>query len=489
MAKSKPVIPFGEWMPDMGLLASANATKGVLSYTGGYAPLPDLAAMGVTPLNDTCLGGIGVYDADTGAASAFVGDRARLYKIVGGNPVDVSKSGGYAADPDWVWSFAQFGNNIIASARGVATQVFQLGTSSLFANLANAPEADCVFRIRQHVFACQGRTVNVSGFNDSTAWTPDPATQAFQNTVGQDAGLIVTGIGGEQGALFQERGIVRLAYQGGTAPFIFDEVEGGRGACSAHAVAQWGRGAFVVAEDGFYIFDGMQAIPIGQNKVDQWFVERLHYPYRFKVWSAVDAGRKTWMVGFPADGATSCNTILMYNWSDKRWTYDVLDTQFGFSFPKPGVSADDTAAITALVGTALADDIDISVDSAVWRESRKQWAVVDSGRYIGQFTGANREAIVETGTFEPDPGRKVYVSKLPPVIDAPPETMTGTVYARLSRLDQEAVAEDSSIVNEEGHAEVRVEGRYLSARFTVAAGAVWTEANGVLNDVHAGAQR
>ena len=481
-------IPFGEWTPDTSKLSGAVEISGCLSQAGRYAPLPDLAPMSGTALVDTCMGGIGVYSS-TGVATAFLGDCTRLYRVQSGAPADVSKAGGYAADRDWAWKFCQFGDNIIGVARGVAPQVFQLGSSSRFADLANAPMGDTVFRIRQHVFICDGRTVNVSGFNDSTAWTPDPATQAFQNTIGQEAGRIVTGYGGEQGAIFQERGIVRLAYQGGAAPFVFDEVEGGRGACSPHAVSPWGRVAFVAAEDGFYVFDGLQATPIGANKVDQWFTDRLNYAYRSKVWSAIDAARKTWMVAFPGNGSSACNTALMYSWADQRWTYDIIDTQFGFEYPKPGVSADDAAAITALFGTASADSINVSADAAIWRDSRRQWAAVNSGRYLCQFTGRPRAAVLETGVFEPNPGRKVYISSFSPVIDAEPATMTGTVNVRLQRLDETPIESDSAVVNGEGMAELRAEGRYLSARVEIAAGATWTEATGIIPDVAPGGRR
>ena len=488
MAKPQPVIPFGEWTPDTSVLQGSVDIKGVLSKAGRYVPLPQFTDMGNTALVDDCIGGIGVYST-TGTAYGFLGDRGRLYRMSGGNPADVSKAGGYSADRDWVWSFEQFGDNIVAVARGVAPQVYQLGSSSAFANLANAPMGDCVFRVRQHLFICSGRTVNVSGFNDSTAWDPDPATQAFQNTINQAAGMIQCGWGGEQGAIFQERGIVRLTYQGGTAPFIFDEVEGGRGAASPYAVAPYAGQAFVAAEDGFYSFNSLQSTPLGLNKVDQWFTDRLNYPYRSRIWSAVDVPRKTWMVAFPGNGATRCNTVLFYNWADQRWTWDEFDTQFGFSLPKPGISADDEAAIIAAVGTSNADEINVSVDAAVWRESHRQWAVVDGSRQIGQFTGLPRAAVLETGTFEPNPGRKTYVSAVYPVIDAAPEAMTGTVNARLSRIDQEPAEFDQALTNEEGFAEVRAEGRYLSARFDVAAGMPWTEANGVIVNPSEGGAR
>lgn len=483
MPKSSPVVPFGDWEPDRGIFGGADIAKGVLSQTKRYVPLPDLMPIRQgARLNDACIGGMGCYST-AGVANAFLGDVSRLYRVLDGDPVDVSKPGGYAADVDWVWKFEQFGDNVIAVARGVPPQVFRLGSSARFTDLANAPLGDTVFRVRQQLFLCDGITVNVSGFNDSTAWQPNAATQAFQNTVNQNNGLIQTGWGGEQGAIFQERGIVRLTYQGGAAPFIFDEVEGGRGACSPHSVAPWGRVAFVVAEDGFYLFDGLQVTPIGQDKVDRYFINRLNYSYRYKVWSAIDARRKCWMVAYPSGGATVCNSLLIYSWSDSRWTYDEVDTQFGFEYPKQGLSADDAGAITSLFGTASSDAIDQSVDSAIWRESRKEWAVVNGARTLCQFRGANRAATLGTSTFEPAPGSKSYISEFAPMIDAEPATMTGTIQTRLRRLDETPLIADTAVVNEEGCCEVRAEARYLSAHIDIAAGARWTEATGIRVDL------
>lgn len=484
--REKTPTPFGEWAPDASKISGASRDiRGVLSKSGKYVPLPDLAPISSTPtLNDPCLGG-GTFYSTTGEVASFVGDRGRLYRIVGGAPVDVSKSEGYSASPDWVWKFDQFGDNIVAVSRGFAPQRYILGSSAVFADLAGAPIGDTVFHIRQHLFICAGITVNASAFNNITDWTPDFATQAFQTTLNQSNGLILAGWGGEQGVIFQERGIYRVTYTGAGAPFIFDEVEGGRGLCSPHAFAVYGKLAFCAAEDGFYAFDGLQAQPIGANRVDQSFSESLGYLYRHKVWAAVDARRKSVMFAFPSGGSTVCNEVYIYNWADDRWTHDEITTQFGWEMQRSGLNIDDEAGIIARFGTANLDDAafaDVSVDSPIWGDNRKEWAIVDGTRSISQFTGASRAATLSTGTFEPFPGRKAFVSEVWPVTDAPAGSVTARVKTRLRRLDETETEGTASAMNEEGFCPAYSEGRYLSAEVAIAAGASWTEATGVLTD-------
>lgn len=477
---AKPPILFANYEPDRGTASGAGQiAKGVLSASGRYVPLKGLAVYrSGSALNDYCLGGAGFYDT-TGQPAVFVGDAGKLYKLVAKVITDVSKSGGYAADPDWQWSFEQFGNNIMAAARGVTLQRYVIGSSSVFADVSGAPTAEVVFRVRSHLFACSGRTVNWSAFNDVTDWTPDPATQAGNTTVGQDAGIIVAGIGGEQGALFQERGIVRIAYTGGDTVWQLDEVEGGRGACSPASVRRWGRGAFVCAEDGFYFWDGMQANPIGQDKVDRTFASDLNYAFRGRVTSAIDTESKSWMVAYPGGSSTHANKVLIYSWADNRWTHDEIDIQALFELPREGVSADDSAGIIAIAGTDIADDITLSADSPAWRESRRTWVCVDTTRTVKTFTGTNRGGTLDTGEVSPVPGGQTYVSEILPLTDAEPGDVSAEVYAKQYRLGETAQLVDASDMNEAGICDVRAEGRFLKARVKIRAGATWTEAVGI----------
>lgn len=477
---TKTPIAFANWEPDRSELSGAAViVKGVLSTGGTYGPWPSLATYrSGTQIADRALGGFTAYTSG-GSATSFIGDRSRLYRVLAGTPTDISKSGGYAADADWAWQFEQFGDNIIAVARGVPAQRYIIGTTPSFGDLTgDPPTADVVGRIRQWLFLGAGRTVSVSGFNDVTDWTYDSATQGLQTVVSQEAGQITKIVGGENGAIFQERGIIRVSFTGGAVPFLFDEVEGGRGAASPNSVTPFGRVWYCVAEDGFYVFNGLETQALGASRVDEWWSERLNYGQRARITTAFDARRKTWLIAYPTQGSSICNEILAYNIADNRWTYCDERTHLLFEMPYEGVSVDDASAIAALVGTTNADQIDVSVDSSIWRESRRQWAAIGESRAISLFTGAPRAATLETATFEPTVGGKSFVNEVWPITDAQPEDVTGTIIARL-HTQGETEVEDGSTMMDEGFCPVMADGRYLRARVSIASGADWTEVQGV----------
>lgn len=491
MVASTPV-PFADYEPDKGKASGASfEAKGVISQAKRYVPLLSPKAYKTGAItNDHIIGGFGCYSSGN-APYIFVGDRGRLYRLVGKAPIDISKSGGYAADPAWGWNFAQFGDNIIAASRSAAVaQRFLIGTDSAFDDLDNAPAGDVVFRIREHLWICNGRVANWSGFNNITQWEPDLETQAGTTTVGQDNGLIVAGIGGEQGAIFQERGIIRVTYTGATAPWILDEVEGGRGACGPRAVCRWGKGAFHAAEDGLYYWNGSEIQPVGQDKVSRTFASLLNYPYRSRVVTAIDAERKCWMVAFPTGASTTPDMQLIYSWADDRWTYDEIDLTHLFEMPREGVTLDDTQGIIDLFGTANVDELTgVSLDDPAWRESRRSWAGANLTREVVTFSGPTRPATIETGQFEPNPGGQTYVSEVKPLIDAAPGSVTAELYVRENRMDEAEILLDEAAMNEYGTCDIRGEARFLRARVNVAAGAEWTEATGILSDARASGGR
>lgn len=472
-------IPFAAWEPDKSELTAPAMVRGVLSAGGKYVPWPALSAYRAgTQLLGRAIGGNTFYSS-SGQSVTFIGDESRLYRLVSGAPGDVSNPTTYAPDRDWAWQFAQLGDNVIACAGGVAPQRYTLGVSTLFENLGGSPpSADTCGRVRQWLFLGKDRTVSVSGINDVTDWNFLLGTQGLQTTLGQEAGRITKIVGGENGAIFQERGITRVGFIGGSVPFQFDEVEGGRGCASPNGVSTFGRVSYVVAEDGFYVFNGLETAALGSGRVDRWWTERLNYGYRHLITTAFDARRKTWLIAYPTGGSTVCNEILAYSVADNRWTYCEQDTHLLFEMPYEGVTIDDTTAINALVGTTDLDSISASVDSPLWAESRRQWAAVGTNRVISLFTGAPRAAKVSTSTFEPTPGVRTFVSEVWPIVGADAQDVSSTVHTRQSKLGDTEVSATSDMIDE-GFCPFRTEGRYLRVEVDIASGADWTEANGI----------
>lgn len=511
MSRAVQPVPFAEWTPDQSFMGGGiREAKGCISLSGRYAPLHDLLPYKVgATIPGTCIGARGFWDT-TGSVHIFLGDESDLYKLTARQPAVTSKAGGYDAIsvPDG-WQFEQFGNYIVAVNANVDPQVYELGVSSAFADLGGTPpRAQTAFRVLNQLCLGNGRTLSVSGFNDITNWNYATATQGVQVDLDQRGGNIQTGVGGEVGLIFQERGIVRMTYIGPPTTFSLDTIEWKHGAISREAVSQYGRNTFYVSETGLLVTDTMSSQPIGQHKVDKYFTDNLNYAARNRVCTAVDFARKLWLVAFPTGGSTIPNHLLIYSMQDDRWTHDEIDMQMLFEMPREGVSIDDVDAIMALEGTSVADEIATSVDDPKWRETRVQAAAVNGVGSVSTFEGATRAATFTTSEVQPTPLRHTLLDEVWPEIDVRSSQVTGYVTTRRRHhrilswggahltwggkkiiFGSQSIGSYSSPMNEFGCCPVRTSSRYFQMGATVAAGVEWTEATGIAWRGSAGGER
>src|SRR5690606_8912608 len=133
------------------------------------------------------------------------------------------KPGGYAVGETDTWQFAQFGDGVFAVSRNVQPQTVADITvaNSHFADLAGAPNnATSVARVNDFLMMGKDFTVHWSAFNNPTDWTPDVGTQAGNQPLDQERGEIISIVGLDYAAIFQERGVRRAAYVG--PPVIWD---------------------------------------------------------------------------------------------------------------------------------------------------------------------------------------------------------------------------------------------------------------------------
>ena len=513
MRRNANPIQFAEWAPDKSTLSGyGRDAKGCISQSGRYAPLNDLTAYKAgASISGTCIGARGFWSS-AGNVHIFIGDEFDLYKMASRQPAIVSKAGGYTPSIPDGWQFEQFGDHVVAVNAAVTTpQVYQMGTSSLFADLAGSPPVStAVFRVGNQLCLANGRTLSVSGFNNIELWDYATATQGVQVDVDQRGGNIQTGVGGEVGLIFQERGIVRMTYVGPPTVFSLETIEWKHGAISREAVSQYGRNTFFVSETGMFVTDGMSVQPIGDGKVDKYFSDNLNYSARNKVTTAIDFARKLWIVAFPTAGNVTADHLLIYSMADNRWTHDEITTQMLFDMPREGITIDDTAAIIALEGTDVSDDIPTSVDDPQWRETRVQVAAVDGDGGVSTFEGATRAATMSTTEFEPVKLKQTLVDELWPEIDIISTNVTAFVNVRRRNLNNlnwngqpltwggssmfwntgaQGTTTTTSEMNEHGFIPVRLSARYMEMGITVAAGTSWTEATGIQWRGSAGGER
>jgi hypothetical protein len=463
-------VTFTEWTPDLpGVAENLSIAKNVVPTAIGYAPFPtavDYSDAASENLNNVFAGR---FAATT---TVFAGGATKLFKYdsVDLSMDNVSKSGDYSGVQRW--NFIQFGNTVIAANNLNKLQGFTLGSSTTFDDLAAAaPVAKYVTVVRDFVVCANldsgtnGNKVQWSDINDESDWVSGATSQSDFQIIA-DGGNITGLTGGEFGLVLLERAIARMTYIGSPFFFQFDTISRGLGCIEGNSVTKYGNITYFLSDDGFYSCDGSNVIPIGTQKIDNWFFTNAN-PAKFDEMSAtVDPIRKLVIWDFiNTDGGRS---ILIYNWQVQKWSYADTDVDYINNIAAAGLvleGLDDfynvTAGsfvigqqytITALgstdftligaevnvvgarftatgVGTGTGEAIDLaaaaaagrtldtletSLDDSLWSGGKFLSAGVRGAKVV-TFTGANSVGLINTGDIGSEATTVITLAR--PIVD------------------------------------------------------------------------
>lgn len=469
MATTK--LTFGEWMPDQpGISGALTEAKNVVSQAIGYGPLPSAAIFSENASEDLTTLVSGKTPANT--TKLFAAGSTKIYDVAGnGVLTDVSKSGGYSpnADSDR-FRFTQFGNVIIGTNNNNPMQAYTLGTSTAFADLAaSAPLCKYVTVVRDFVvtaFTTESTVaypsrVRWSGINDETEWGSSQVTQAdFQDIA--DGGQIVGIRGGEFGLIFLEKGISRMSYAGTPFIFQFDNISRGKGCIAAGSIAQTQGVSFFLSDDGFYMCDGQQVLPIGAEKVDRWFFENADESAFDSMSAAVDPVRKLVIWNFKTIFAK--RQLIIYNFKTQKWTYGDAGSDY--------ISDASTAAVTLEGLDVLSPSIDalpVSLDSILYIGG-KYFLGGTLGQNVVTYNGESQTGQLITGDL--NAGGRSVVTLAKPQVDNGSATVS---VASRTLLSQELVFGSQVAADSENRVSLRSNGNYHRFKVTPT-GDSWTTA-------------
>lgn len=479
-----PMVDLGAWVPDQPSVENAGlrVAYNTLPAERGYDSLPALVATGAGSINATCVGAM-TGRARLGTNFTVAGSANRLYLATTGSLSNVSNGGGspYTLTDDNWWSFALFGNRVVASSYTDAPESFVIGTSSDFDALsADAPNAKHLTVVKDFVVAGNiiGRGANATdigtaedavqwcALDDPTSW-PQVGTLAAKSVqsdwqpLSGNGGQVTSLVGGsDYGIVFQERAIWRMDYEGGDTFFRFTPIDENRGCWIHKAAIRVGGVTYFPAEDGFMATDGMQTVPIGNEVVDAFFLNEL----------APDTSHKLSVTYFPewkciawlfmgtdaVDGIP--NTILFYNTQSQRWSYSKTPAEWLLTVLPFSVSLDDDA--TSLDSGTYAS---VSLDSLTG-VSRRSPGAFNGSHALATFTSDPLTAVFETKEFEPEPGMVGTVLSIRPVYDSTTASFTAAAKTRMRMSDSQS-STDYTSPDATGKCAVRATGRYLAASF------------------------
>jgi len=451
-------LEFAEWLPDLPEFTNPGSlvVKNVIPSAKGFLPVRSLSAVS-DALNERCRGGIGVRSGN-GNNYQFVGDAEALYSYsnnthtnitIPSTPEDVEWAatavqwasqtltwggiGAYSATSSF-WSFAKFGEKVIAT-NGVDTpQIITLGGANFGDLPGNPPIGRFVGIVREFVvFAhtTEGGTtypqrVNWSAINNEQSYTSNPATQSdFQDlfSSAQSGGGRINGfLGGQFGLIFMERSIFRMTYEGPPVVFRFDELQPGLGCAARNSITRHGNIAWFLSQDGFYeIMAGEQFQAIGKNKVDEFFYRDLNTQYIDNVVGAYDVSNKMVMWAYPsqesADGQP--DRIIMYDYVNKRWSIVHESAQWIISGVGSSTTLDGLDAVaTALAGTSSIDALTTSLDSDSYLGSAFQLWFYDADSKRATRGGPTLPATMQTGGAQIKLDQRAMITGVRPLIQS-----------------------------------------------------------------------
>jgi len=472
MATTK--LTFGEWMPDQpGISGALTDAKNVVSQAIGYGPFPTAATFSAAASENLTTLVAGKTPANT--TKLFAAGSTKIYDVSGiGALTNVSKSGGYTpnANNDR-FRFTQFGNVIIGTNNSDPMQAYTLGTSTAFADLAaSAPVCKFLTVVRDFVvtaFTTESSTVyparvRWSGINAETSWGSSQVTQADYQDIA-DGGQIVGIRGGEFGLVFLEKGISRMSYVGTPFIFQFDNISRGKGCIAAGSIAQTQGMSFFLSDDGFYMCDGQQVIPIGAEKVDRWFFLNADESAFDSMSAAVDPIRKLIIWNFKTTFAQ--RQLIIYNFKTQKWTYGNAGADY--------ISDASTSATTLENLDSISSSIDaltVSLDSILYMGG-KYFLGGTSGAYVVTYNGAPATGQLITGDI--NAGGRSVVTLARPQVDNGSATVS---VASRTLLSQEPAFGTAVAADSENRVSLRSNGNYHRFKVTPT-GANWSTAVGM----------
>lgn len=477
------MLPIADYAPDLPPNNQAGSSANIVNLfprtKESWGPVGTLSNFSSNGLASQCLGAL--MAIDTGANNyLFAGDAANLYLLAPGSTAfaNVDKAGGYTLPIGERWNFTQFGQRVIAAAQGQNLQSYVLNSSALFADLAGTPpQARYIMTIRDWVMVgntfdgtngAQPQRVQWPAIDDPTTWPAAGSVAEAQLLAGSqiipgDQGWImgmVGNLGTADGAIFFERAIWRVVYQGAPTIFGFYPCEGVRGTPAPKSLAQLGALVYYLGEDGFYAFDGSTSTPIGVDRVDKTFWANVNTSFLQNVIGAVDPVNRLVMWLYPSNSAPGGipDSLIVYNWALNKWGFAQVNADYIFRAITQGYSLDSLDS----TGFTL-DTLPFSLDSRVWTGGQVLMGAFTPQHKLAYFTGSPANATADTVEIEPfgSSGKRAFLTSTRPMVDGGSPTVQIGMRNRLVDLPTFTTA---SALDTNGECPVRADARYLRAR-------------------------
>lgn len=421
-----------------------------------------------------------VLDADTFTISATAGGTAINTASTGTGTHYVTST--YSAlSSDAQWQFAQFGNLVFATQKNAVLQVYNLSSSSAFADNSGSPPQASYISVVGRFLVLSGLLSNPyriqwSGLNDTTNWTSGTGSSDYQDF--PDGGIVRGVAGGEFGTVFQDQAIRRMSYiPGSDIIFQIERIAQDQGLFAPYSIVRAGIYTFFHSAQGFFkIAPGGLPEPIGREKVDRTFFDDLDKTELRMFIGASDprSTRAFWAYKSTSGVTELYDKIIGYDYVLDRWFTIDMTGEYLLGMSQPGITLENLDSLSASI-----DALGASLDSFAV-STQPLIAQFSSEHKMGFFLGSNLEATLETAEQGTD-GRRIYVNGFRPVTDA--STFYGSASYRETQQDTPTSTDEIVRNSRTGRCDLRRSTRYSRYKVRIPVSTLWTFAAGVEPDV------
>jgi hypothetical protein len=488
-----------DFAPDRSAYAldAARSILNALPVTDRWGPFPSLTEVS-DALPSQVKGAISVR-TNAGSWATFLGTAAKLYKLdVSASPygfTDYTRlaGGDYGVPTTDRWSFAPVGGRLLAANLTDDVQYLDVDSGSNFAALPGSPpKAKFVWTCSEFVMlghlANEPNFLQWSAYGDSEAWTRGLGGAWKQEL--PDGGEVMGGFGNERGSIIFQRSKIRAAvFTADASAFDIVIVNEARGAIAPYCIVAIGPGEyFYLSDDGFYVFAGGQDIPIGNERVDRWFLgadsEDLTSEVDRENLSAVraflDPFRKVVIVQYPkvdgSFGLLGCAYRLTgQDGKPGRWFLLDFSVEEIVALATAGITIDGLANLYASI-----DAIDQPFDSRLFSGGKPTIGAITTDHKLAFFTGNNLAATLTMPKMQLTPGYRSLLQEVSVVGDLDPTDITIDVAVTDKRGDTSVFSSSYSAETDgTGIFKTLDDGRFHQTRFNIPAATDWNSIAGI----------
>ena len=442
-----------------------------IPYGNSYGPFPE-----AVPYSASATGKVyGAFSTrDTsGNAYTFLATQGQLYKESATVLNNVSRTASYTTATDKFFEFVTFGNTTMAANGTDVLQFYTLGSSSQFLDIsasASAPIAAHIATVRDFVFlgnlSTGNNRVQWSRINNPLRYGVSQQFQSdFQDLPGDNA-AIQRITGGDFATILTKSSVWRGSYVGAPLIFRFDELAPGIGCLAGGSCARFQGATYFLSSSGFFVFDGNQALPIGNEEIDAYFLADLNKSFLNRITAVIDPDNKLYIVSYPSVSSTDglCDKLAIYGWAVQRWTFVEQSLEWLFINLSGGVT------LEGLDVYGNMETLMYSLDADVWQGGQAFLGGVDSGHRIIRFTGDDKAARFITGESQIIPDGRAFLRAIRPLVQGSSTTNITVQIGYRDRLIDPILWTNASMMNSTGVCPVRNNARFQRLRMDIADG-------------------